>query len=187
MAAKSERTRSRLQRAAVDLFAERGFNAVTVSEIADAAGVTPMTFFRHFPSKEQVLLDDPYDPLIADLVARQDPTLPALERVRRGLAEAWSEIRSAEEEPLRRRLRVAAATPRVRAFIWQNNARTEAAIVEALVASGSGRLEAVVASGAAMGALTAALLDWAASENAADLGDHVSTALTLLAPMQPSG
>ena len=181
-----QQTRSRLQQVAVDLFSARGFDHVTVEEIARGAGVTPMTFFRHFPSKEQVLLDDPYDPLIADLVARQDSMLPALERARRGLAEAWSAIRAFEEESLRRRLRLAAATPRVRARVWQNNARTEEAIVNALVRSGAGRLEAVVAAGATMGALTAALLDWASSEETADLSGHLLAALDLLAPCEPS-
>jgi AcrR family transcriptional regulator len=62
VASKSERTRARLQQVAVDMFAERGFDGVTVAEIAEAAGVTQMTFFRYFLTKEQVLLDDPYIP-----------------------------------------------------------------------------------------------------------------------------
>ena len=49
-------TRERLVRAAVDLFAEQGYDATTVSEIAErAGGLTKMTFFRHFPDKREVL------------------------------------------------------------------------------------------------------------------------------------
>ena len=66
---KRERTHARLQYVALDLFERRGFDATTVAEIAEAAGVTPMTFFRHFPSKSQALLEDPYDPVIAAAVA----------------------------------------------------------------------------------------------------------------------
>lgn len=47
--------RERLQHAALDLFAERGFDGVTVSEIAAAAGLTERTFFRHFSDKREAL------------------------------------------------------------------------------------------------------------------------------------
>src|SRR5688572_14292553 len=45
----------RLQRAAMELFAEHGFDATTVAEIAERAGVTERTFFRHFADKREVL------------------------------------------------------------------------------------------------------------------------------------
>jgi AcrR family transcriptional regulator len=56
--AKSAGTRDALQRIAVELFAERGFDAVRISEIALAAGVSERTFYRHFPTKEAVLFQD---------------------------------------------------------------------------------------------------------------------------------
>ncbi len=51
-------TRSAIQAAANALFDARGFAATTVREIADAAGVTERTFFRYFPGKEALLVDD---------------------------------------------------------------------------------------------------------------------------------
>ena len=47
-----ERTRARLLAAALDLFARQGYERTTVAQIAAAAGVTEMTFYRHFGSKE---------------------------------------------------------------------------------------------------------------------------------------
>ena len=48
--------RAEIRRAAFRLFVERGYDAVTTEEIATAAGVSPRTFFRHVPTKEELLL-----------------------------------------------------------------------------------------------------------------------------------
>ena len=48
--------RERLVVAAVDLFTERGYDATTVAQIAERAGVTKSTFFRHFPDKRELLV-----------------------------------------------------------------------------------------------------------------------------------
>ncbi|MFI5911478.1 TetR/AcrR family transcriptional regulator [Dactylosporangium sp. NPDC051541] len=50
-------TRARIADAAASLFAERGFDAVTVAEVARAAGVSSVTVFKHFPRKEDLYLD----------------------------------------------------------------------------------------------------------------------------------
>jgi AcrR family transcriptional regulator len=67
--------RERLVLAAVDLFAEQGYDATTVAQIAERAGVTKSTFFRHFPDKRELL------------VAGQE-TLRTLEAVAAGLKRA---------------------------------------------------------------------------------------------------
>ncbi len=52
-----EQVRLRLQQAALELYRERGYDSTTTAQIADRAGVTERTFFRHFPDKREVLFD----------------------------------------------------------------------------------------------------------------------------------
>jgi AcrR family transcriptional regulator len=62
------RTRGEIADAALSLFLERGFDSVTVSEVAEAAGVSEKTVFNHFPTKAELVFDADLD-LIAGLVA----------------------------------------------------------------------------------------------------------------------
>jgi AcrR family transcriptional regulator len=78
---KVQRTRSVLTRSALDLFAERGFDNVTVADIANRADVDPSTFFRHFRSKESVLFTDMdmYVARIRDLIHQRPSDEPILD------------------------------------------------------------------------------------------------------------
>jgi AcrR family transcriptional regulator len=158
---KRERTRQRLLECGLDLFERQGFEATTVAQIAAAAGVTPMTFFRHFAAKENVLLDDPYDPVIAAAIAKQPHTLPTLLRVSRGIRTAWGQLPEPDSDLVRRRVRIAALTPTLRNAVGANSHQTERLIAEALVADGVAALPARAAAAAAMSAMTAALFEWA--------------------------
>jgi AcrR family transcriptional regulator len=182
---KSAATRARLQREALRLFAERGYDETTIADIAAAAGVTQMTFFRHFPAKELVVVDDPYDPAIAQAVAAQPDNLPVVERVRRGLLAAWEQLEDADHAELRLRLQIGAGHRGLRARMRENNQRTEAAIAAALTERGVPAFQAVVATAAVIGALTAALLEWARDPDAGPMGDAVTAALALLESRPP--
>jgi AcrR family transcriptional regulator len=67
-------TRSRLRSCGLRLIAERGYDKTTARDIAQAAGVSVMTFFRHFPSKEDVVLGMPPD---SDAIVAAERTLGA--------------------------------------------------------------------------------------------------------------
>jgi AcrR family transcriptional regulator len=177
---KKERTRQRLQEEAIRLFTERGFDSVTVDEVAAAAGVSHMTFFRHFPTKESVVLDDPYDPILGQAVARQDPNLPALERTSLAILDAWAGLEEPDDDLTRARIELAASSTSLRAGVWENNLRTADILVDALESTGSESLEARVAAGAVLGSITAALFDWAENHDTGSLGDRVRTAMRLV-------
>ncbi|ALE06302.1 TetR family transcriptional regulator [Arthrobacter sp. ERGS1:01] len=177
---KRERTKAQLQTVAVRLFRLHGYEATTVEQIAAEAGVSAMTFFRHFPSKSSVLFDDPYDPLIGATVAQQPAALPALERARRGLLQAWAELPEPDRDDTWERVRIVDAHPSLRARMWENNQLTHQVIVAALRSTGTPPLEAEVAAGACLGAITAALFEWARTDSGG-LGVRIETALGQLA------
>ena len=151
----------------------------TVAEIARAAGVTPMTFFRHFPSKSQALLEDPYDPVIAAAVGRQAMDLGPLGRVTAGVREAWASLPEPTSDFQRRRIRVVAATPSLWGEMQANSIATEELIVDQLVADGTDRLGARAAAAAVLAALTAALLEWS-RDDCGSIRDAVDRALGVL-------
>jgi len=177
---KAERTRAALLRAALELFDERGYDSTTAAAIAERAGVTQMTFFRHFPSKDSVLIADPYDPLIADAITRQPANVSPIAAAIGAIAEGWRSVPPPASAEVRDRLRIVSRTPSLRGAIARNNAATEAAISGALVARGASTSDARIAAAATMGALTASLLDWADGDDP-DLGSAIDAALRVLA------
>jgi AcrR family transcriptional regulator len=173
-------TINKLQNTALELFEEHGYDNVTVDQIASAAGVSHMTFFRHFPTKESVVMSDPYDPLIAEAVSAQSEDLRALERVRRGLVEVSSAMGDSVDATTRSRIRIGVSHPKLRAAMWENTRVTEDLLTSVLVASGEPEFEARVVVGACLGAVMAALVDWARDDAGESLGTRIRRALELL-------
>lgn len=106
--------RGRLEEAALDLYTERGFDETTVAEIAERAGLTERTFFRHFADKREVLFggQDVLQQFFVDhIVAAPDGTSP-LDVVGAALAAAGPFFESRHRHA-RRRQAVIAANPRL--------------------------------------------------------------------------
>ena len=175
-------TRQHLADVALGLFEANGYGQTSVNEIAAAAGVSHMTFFRYFPKKESVVLEDPYDPAIAHAVAAQPRSLPAIERVARGLLGVSAAMDDAVSVDARRRIVVATGVPELRAAMVENNRATEDAIVEACSPDGTDPLEMRVAASACLAALSTALMHWANAEGDVSLGDVVRAALATVVP-----
>ena len=102
--------RERLVVAAVDLFTDQGYDATTVAQIAERAGVTRSTFFRHFPDKRELLVagQETLSALLAEGVAEADTGASPLEAVAAGLERASSAMGPANRE-LGPRLKAAVA------------------------------------------------------------------------------
>src|SRR3954453_1508901 len=102
--------RERLVMAAVDLFTEQGYDATTVAQIAERAGVTKSTFFRHFPDKRELLAagQETLSRLLAEGIAEAPAARTPLEAVAAGLERVSSAMGPANRE-LAPRLKAAIA------------------------------------------------------------------------------
>jgi AcrR family transcriptional regulator len=86
---KKAKTRAAIQEHALRLFAEQGYEATTVGEIADAAEVSPSTFFRYFPTKEDVVLYDALDPLLLAAMEAQPLDLSPVGAIRAAMRQVF--------------------------------------------------------------------------------------------------
>ncbi len=83
--ARRPKTRAAIQAAALHLFERQGYDATTVDEIAERAEISQSTFFRYFPTKEDVVLHDRYDPLLLADFRAQPHELSSIAALRRTL------------------------------------------------------------------------------------------------------
>jgi AcrR family transcriptional regulator len=102
--------RERLVEAAVDLFTERGYDATTVAQIAERAGVTKSTFFRYFPDKRELLVagQETLSRLLAEGISAAPGNASPIEAVAAGLERA-STAMGAVSRDLGPRLKAAVA------------------------------------------------------------------------------
>jgi AcrR family transcriptional regulator len=182
--ARAQRTRDRLQEVALRLIDEQGYERTTVEQIAQAAGVSHMTFFRYFPTKESVVLDDPFDPALGAAVAAAPSDLPPLVRACRGLRSVVSGMGLTDEQQVRTRVRIGGSDPALLAGMWASTVATQDVVAQALAPTaedGPGLPERVAAA-AAVGALTAAVLAWASGADQVPLATRLLEALDVLDP-----
>ena len=93
---KKAKTRAAIQRHALRLFREQGYDATTVEQIAGAAEISPSTFFRYFPTKEDVVLYDAFDPVLFAAFAAQPAEVSPIQAIRRAAHTVFGKL-SAEE------------------------------------------------------------------------------------------
>jgi AcrR family transcriptional regulator len=112
---KKAKTRSAIQRHALRLFKEQGYAATTVDQIAEAAEVSPSTFFRYFPTKEDVVVYDDYDPALLASLRAQPAELPPIRAMRRAISEVFGAVVGEQLELEQERGRLLMQVPELRA------------------------------------------------------------------------
>jgi AcrR family transcriptional regulator len=131
---KKLRTREAIARAALDLFAEHGFHATTIKQIADAADVAPRTVSGYFPVKEELVFPDHeevFDGLAARLEARE-PAETAVDALRAWLIGFLDDEAIADVEQSARRRQVIESDPALRIYERGLQERAERVVAAAV-------------------------------------------------------
>jgi AcrR family transcriptional regulator len=172
--------RERLVAAALDLFAERGYDNTTVIDIAERAGLTKSTFFRHFPDKREVLFGgEAMAELLADSIAAAPGTATPLEAVAHVLDAVGREtFTPSRRDFTARRWAVIAANPELREREALKGLGLTASMTEALRRRGVPDLTARVAAELGGLALAIAYERWSDTTDGDDFGAIARQALT---------
>ncbi len=190
---KKAKTRAAIREHAMRLFEEQGYPATTIDQIADAAEVSPSTFFRYFPTKEDVVLVDDVDAVLIEAVRAQPAELPPVESIRRGLRDVFAGMSPETWQFERRRQRLLIGVPELRARMLHQ--MTEAIdLLAGVIAERAGLpaddFSARVTAGATIGAMLAVLppgRDPTVEGVTPDDYQRVETALALLQDGLPLG
>ena len=181
---KKIKTRQAIRREAFRLIDEHGYAATTVEQIADAAEVSPSTFFRYFPSKESLLLADDLDPLILAAFEAQPPDLSPTEAIRRAYEDVMARLPAEQLEFENTRQRLMFSIPELKAAMYDEYYRTVNVMAE-LIGGRIGRPANDFEVRVFVGALTGAMM--AAFDNAPQTADTIYRALDFVDAGMPLG
>lgn len=135
---KKARTRAAIQQHALRLFREQGYDATTVDQIAEAAEVAPSTVFRYFPTKEDLVLQDDYDPMIIEAFRSQPLDVSPIQALRTAIRDVFEQIPESEGQAQADRLALIRTVPGLRAAMFDYLAGT-VTLISAAMAERIGR------------------------------------------------
>jgi AcrR family transcriptional regulator len=180
---KKARTRAAIREHALRLFREQGYHATTVEQIAEAAEVSPSTFFRYFPTKEDVVLQDDFDVVTLAAFEHQPAELSPIAAFRAAWAETYAALTEEELARLEETSAMTMAIPELRARAVDELTRTIDVAARA-TAKRTGRdpddfaVRNLV--GAIIGVIMSATLPWTEAHHKPDMFGRVDEALAHL-------
>lgn len=157
---KKAKTRRAIQDHALRLFHEHGFAATTVEQVAAAAEVSPSTVFRYFPTKEDLALNDDFDPVTYAAFRAQPPELSLLEAWREAIRGTFREMAPSDVMTQARRMELLMSVPELWGAALPGMGQGLSIMIE-LSAERVGRDPDDPELRCAMGAIFGMLLTWA--------------------------
>jgi AcrR family transcriptional regulator len=169
---KKLKTRMRMRAEAFRLFREQGYDATTIDQIAEAAEVSPSTFYRYFATKEDLVVTDEYDPIIADMLRARPGDESAVASMRVVMREVAAAMIAQDRDEMLLRAHLMKAVPAVRARSLEVQGHTKQLLLE-LLAERSGRpvddFETRVGVAALLAAMMEAYMCWVDDGGNADI------------------
>jgi AcrR family transcriptional regulator len=171
--------RDRLEQAALALFGEHGYDATTVAQIADRAGLTKSTFFRHFADKREVLFggQDMLAELFSDAIRTASPRATTASCLAAALGSAAVAFTPERHGFAAQRRSVIAANPELHERELLKRARLSSVMADALRARGAEETTARLAGEIGMLAFSTAYMRWAEPGNRRPFTEIAHTAL----------
>ncbi|MGO3325934.1 TetR/AcrR family transcriptional regulator [Gordonia sp. (in: high G+C Gram-positive bacteria)] len=175
-------TRERLVLAAVDLFAEQGYDATTVAEISERAGTTKSTFFRYFPDKRELLVagQAALSELLTEGIANAPDGATPLEAVAAGLDRASSMMGPMNRELAPRLAAAVAANAELQDRDALKSVGLAATITQALKARGVDTVSAQLAAELGVLAFKQGFSNWVEADDDSSMAAHAARALNAL-------
>jgi AcrR family transcriptional regulator len=181
---KKLKTRRAIRAAAFRLFAAQGWDATTVDRIAAEADVSPSTFFRYFPTKEDLVITDDYDPVMEAALRARPPDESVMESLRQAILPSLRRIIGSEGDDMLLRMRLLNEVPAIRSSSTLEMIRSRDMLVTVL-AERTGRpagdlgLRALVS--AVLAACSEAVDYWSANDGRGNVADLCEQALNAVA------
>ncbi|MBC2875260.1 MULTISPECIES: TetR/AcrR family transcriptional regulator [Streptomyces] len=180
---KKIQTRQAIRDAAYRLFEEQGYDATPVDQIAEAADVSPSTVFRYFPTKEDIVLTDEYDPLLEAALRSRPADEPPLRAIRNTVLEGMRDILGTASPEMRMRNRLIRDVPSLRARASEGVGES-ARLLRSVLAERTGRpeddFELRVVTTAVLVVMQEAVMVWVDEGQAGDPLDYLRRALDVL-------
>jgi AcrR family transcriptional regulator len=161
---KKVHVRTSIQREALRLFSEQGFDATTVEQIAEAAGISPATFYRYFTSKEDSVVTDEYDPIFVQSIMERPSDEPLIDAIRAVMTDVIVRYMVRDRDLLVARYELR-KTPAIAVASLEEQERSQelfGALIARHVRRPPDDVDVRIASSALSGALHAALGGWLA-------------------------
>jgi AcrR family transcriptional regulator len=171
---------ARLREAAMALYVERGYEQTTVADIAERAGVTARTFFRHFADKREVLFggSEQFQARMVEALDNAPETAPPMEAVAAAL-DAVAHLLT-DREFSRRRYAVIAANPELRERELIKLASLSAALADGLRRRGVAELDANLAAEAGVAIFRVGFERWVSESDGRELAELMRQSLAQL-------
>ena len=172
--------RERLETAALDLFAETGYEETTVAQIADRAGLNRATFFRHFADKREVLFggEDVLSGLFADAIRAASPEATLTECLQAAFAAAGAVMTPQQRAKAAQRVLVLRANSEVQERGLLKHARITRSVGAALQLRGADELTARLGAEVGMLAFSVAVERWMKADSDEPFPLHAAAALS---------